>query len=384
MADSIIETTETNALSTEQLDAKAQLDAQMALALGGGIIPENQQEQHAEQNNATQDAEIVPLTFEAIKEKFAYEKPEDAIKEIEELRAFKATPPTPQKEEIKFENEQSKKLFEAIRSGKQKEAYAILAEQERLDTYTTVEVTKDNAADIIKLGIQISNPKLTSQEIDFQYKQDYVAPKEPVQKATEDDEDFAERHSEWKERADNIEMKRTIAAKITQPQLESHKAKLVLPDIDAPVDDDYIQWKKSQEAAPQIEAERLAELKSFTPKAFETKINFNDEANKVAFEYQDEPTAEEFNNTVEMVTDINKFYGKFIGQDGKPDRKGFAKAIHFAVNGERMLMEAMKQAKNATIKAFLPYNSGGVVRQMPQTQQVSELDAYMRQAGVIK
>lgn len=383
MAENITETNAPLEQDQLQVDAKAELAQQMQIALNNGIVP---QEQILDTNPAadTPPIETIPadvppaITFDSIREKFAYEKPEDAIQEIEEYRKYKANPVA----EIEFENEASRKLFEAIKGGKQKEAYAILAEQDQLESFTSAEVNKDNAESIIKLGMKYKYSSLTPSEIDYRYKKQFSIPKEPVQELAETNEDFEERQNEWKDRVSDIEMERIMEAKMIKPELEAKKSKLILPDIEAEVDEDYIQWKKSQEVDPKIEAERVAELKSFTPKTIETKINFNDEANKIAFEAQYEPTVEDFGKTVEMVDDINKFYGLFIGQDGKPDRKGFTKAIHFAVNADKILQTVMNQTKNATIKALLPDNSGGIVRQLVQPQQVNELDAQMKARGI--
>lgn len=380
MADNI---TETNATEQPNVpDASQELAQHMAIALNNGIIP---QEQITDQNTEVVTPETTdvvvppPLTFETIKEKFNYQSPEDAIKEIEELRKFKENPVA----EIEFENEASRKLFEAIKGGKQKEAYAILAEQERLDTYSGQEVTKDNAADIIKLGMQIKYKDLSPSEIDYKYKKTFGLPKEPVQSASETEDEFEERMNEWKNDVSDIEMDKILEAKLTKPELESHKQKLVLPDIEADIDEDYQSWKQSKEDSSKVNAETVEAYKAFTPKTIETKISFNDEANKVAFDFQYEPTVEDLKKSVDLVSDINKFYAQFIGQDGKPDRQRFLKAVHFANNAESILMEAMKQAKNATLKATLPDN-GAIVRQLPQQQQVSELDANMRLAGIIK
>lgn len=386
------EITETNApleQQTQQVDAKAELAQAMQIALSNGIVPQQQQiiEETPPQESAPSES-IVALTpdaptsvsFDTIKERFAYEKPEDAIKEIEEYRKFKENPVA----EIEFENEASRKLFEAIKGGKQKEAYAILAEQETLDGYTSGEINKENADDIIKLGMKYKFD-LSKSEVDHKFKKQFSIPKEPIQSDTDDETEFQERHNEWKNQVSDIEMDKIIEAKSYRPELESRKSKLILPDIEAEVDADYIQWKQSQEINPAIELERITELKSFTPKTIETKINFNDEANKIAFEAQYEPTVEDLNKTVEMVSDINKFYNLFIGQDGKPDRKGFAKAIHFAVNSDKILQSVMNQTKNATLKANLPDNSnGGIVRQLMQPQQVNELDENMKRAGVLR
>lgn len=376
------EITETNApLEQTEIDNKAELAQQMQIALSNGIVPQEQILDTPPADTPPIDTPPVdvppPVSFDSIREKFAYQTPEDAIKEIEEYRKFKENPVA----EIEFENEASRKLFEAIKGGKQKEAYAILAEQETLDSYTSTEINKDNAEDIIKLGMKYKFD-LSKSEVDHKFKKQFSIPKEPIQSDTEEETDFQERHNEWKNQVADIEMDKIIEAKGYRPELEAKKSKLILPEIEAEVDEDYIQWKKSQEVDPKIEAERVAELKSFTPKTIETKINFNDEANKIAFEAQYEPTVEDFGKTVEMVDDINKFYGLFIGQDGKPDRKGFTKAIHFAVNADKILQTVMNQTKNATIKALLPDNSGGIVRQLVQPQQVNELDAQMKARGI--
>lgn len=378
------EITETNApLEQTQVDANAELAQQMSIALNNGLIPQEQVNTETQTETATTettiDAPTSTVSFDTLKEKFSYENPEAAIKEIEELRAFKSNPVA----EIEFENEASKKLFEAIKGGKQKEAYAILAEQDILESFTSVEVTKDNAADIIKLGMKYKYKDLTPSEIDYKYKKQFSLPKEPIQNSDELDEDFLIRQNDWKSNVSDIEMERIMEAKLIKPELESRKTKLILPDIEADIDADYTNWKNSQAETAKVQAETETAYKTFTPKSIETKINFNDEANKVAFEYQYEPTAEDLSKTVEMVTDINKFYNLFIGQDGKPDRQGFLRAIHFAVNSDKILMGAMNQSKNATIKALLPNNNnGGMVRQMAQGQQVSELDEQMRRAGV--
>lgn len=146
--------------------------------------------------------------------------------EREELKKLRQTPA-----EIKFADDQSKLIHELIRDGKRKEVREFLETQDKLETFSTANVDKDNAEDIIKLGISLKNKNLSKDEINFQYKEEYTVGKEPVQKATEDDDDFKERHDEWKEKAAKVEMKRVIAAKMLQPELEKLKSQIVLPDI---------------------------------------------------------------------------------------------------------------------------------------------------------
>jgi len=192
------------------------------------------QQQNSPAANATQQKvddikeEIVDYS-EMLKRDFDIEDVEVLKKERAEYKKLKETPPTP--EEIKFANDQSKQIHELLREGKRKEVKEFLDTQDKLETYAAVNVDKDSAENILKLSIGLKNKTLSKDEIEFQYKQEFVAPKEPIQRATETDDDFAERMDEWKEKSDQVVMKRIIAAKIAQPELEKLKSELILPEI---------------------------------------------------------------------------------------------------------------------------------------------------------
>lgn len=149
--------------------------------------------------------------------------------QINEYKELKAKP----QEETKFADETSKQIYELLREGgeKKKEAIKILKEQEHIEELVSLEVNKENAAEIIKLQMKLKNKQLSKDEIDFEYKQNYELPKEPVQRKLEEDEEFDERMEEWKERCSIIETKRVIAAKLAQPELSNLKSELVLPEI---------------------------------------------------------------------------------------------------------------------------------------------------------
>jgi hypothetical protein len=326
---------------------------------------------------------VVVDPFTPFKEKFGYEKPEDAIKEIEELRVLKNTPPTPQP--IKYENEESEKLHKAIVGNKRAEVYAILDKQEKIDRLITGEVTVQTAADIVKLGMQLEHKELTPDEINYSFNKRFAQPPKPTQRVDEEDTDFQSRISEWERVAEDKKMELMIEAKMSKPKLENAKSKLVLPDIDtAPVDAGYLEYQKSMEEAAKLQAQATAAYQSLTPKAIETKLNFNDEASKVAFVFQYEPDADGFKNAVDMVSDIEQFWRLFAKPDGTPDREKFLKFVHNGINLDKIVLEAMKQTKNATIKSMLPDNSqGGLVRQLTtQGQEPSELDKAMQLAGI--
>ena len=78
-----------------------------------------------------------------------------------EYKKLKEAPPVT---EYKFENEESKKMAEAISKGDRKAILKILETQDRLESLTTAEVTDDTAENIIKLGMQLKYKDLPSQE----------------------------------------------------------------------------------------------------------------------------------------------------------------------------------------------------------------------------
>ncbi len=396
MADNIIEEQVVQPTVEEQQQANAtELANLMAISLGTNPPPQANQGNEGGENNTQQtggeggedgqqQAPVVPeFKFDVFKEKFGYEKPEDILVEIETLRAAKAVPPpTP---EIKFENEQSKKLFEAIKGGKQKEAYAILAEQEKLELLTSSPVTKENAADIIKAGMQNKYKTLSPELIEHRYNKTFGIPKEPIQSSIETDDEYEERVTEWKEKVKDIENERIIEANIILPELEAQKAKLVLPEIEQTVDEQYVQWKKSLDEEAATEAETLQAYKAFKPTDLTFALDFIDDVNKVKTTFNWVPDAESFQKAQEMVIDAEKYYAKYKNSDGSPNRKQYLLDIYFAANKEKIIMEAMKQAKNATIKSKLPDNtSGGITRQIPQGTELSEIDKLMQQAGVTR
>lgn len=341
---------------------------------------DNQQQSLGDQNQQQQQPDKVVDIFAPFKEKFGYETPEAAITEIEQLRALKAAPPTPA--ELKFENEQSKKVFEALQAGKVQEVYEFLHQQSRLDALSTAEITKDNADSVIKLGLQLEYPTLTQAEIDYKVSKQFATPKIPVQALDETDEDFEVRKSDWEAIVRDIEMSKIIEAKLAKPKLDAAKSKLVLPEV-AQNTSNANQEQQLLEQQAELDRQTKEAYKAVKPEALKAKIGFNDEANKIAFDYEFEPDTESFAVALEAVANGDKFWELFKNQDGSPDRLKFLKTIYYGLNFEKALMEGMKQAKNATIKSQLPdNNTGGLNRQtQSQTQhEPTELDKHLQMA----
>lgn len=352
-----------------------------------GIIPAEQKTESTTTTITPDAATALPIDiFQPFKDKFGYEKPEDALAEIEQLRALKANPPTPT---IEFADAESEKLFKAWTAGKKDDVYNILEKSRRIDSFLGKEVDKDNAADLIKFGMQLkykaAGIEITPDEINYKFNKQYGVPAKPTQATGEDQADYDTRISEWEAVRADKQMELMIDAKLAKPELEASKSKLVLPEIEQSADEGYLQYQKDLEENRKLAAEAEQAYKAFTPKHLETKINFKDESNKIDFDFIYEPDPESFAKTMEITSDINKLWELFYDQDGSPNRQKFANFVYAGLNRDKQLMEAMKQSKNATIKAMLPDNSnGGMVRQLTNLEapQESELDKQMRMNGI--
>ena len=324
-----------------------------------------------------------PFTFDSLKEKFGYETPDAVYKEIEELRLIREKgmqPPPPP--EIKYENDDSKRIAEALQGGKMQDVYQYLHRQQQLDEILGKAVDKTTAEGVIKLGMSLKYKDLSPEEIDYKYRQQFAIPKKPEQRVEETDEEFAARTSEWQTKVNDIEMNQIIEAKLLRPELEASKSKLVIPSVTNPLLQEFEDWKKGIEEDSKLNEQTIAQYKTFTPDAIEIKMPYTDESGKINFEFLHKPDQESFNEAVSMVSDISLLFKKFQNQDGTPDRMKFLKAIYFGLNQDKIIGEALKQSKNGTLKSQLPNNSSSNGRMnMPQaTDGGSELDNQMKKA----
>jgi hypothetical protein len=366
--------------ATGQPAVYSEVARQMEIALNGGIAPKKEEVVIPAPAAGAPSAPVD--IFQPFKEKFGYNNPEYAMAEIEQLRAHKANPPAPIME---FEDEESEKLFKAWTGGKKAEVLSYLEKANRIESFLSKEVTEETAGDIVKLGMQLKYKDLSPSEVEYKFKKQFSVPAKPTQGADEEEVDYNNRLSVWKDLAEDKKMELLIEAKLARPEIEAAKSKLVLPEIESSVDEGYLQYKKSLEDSAKLTDEVVKAYKAFTPKSIETKLNFKDEANKIDFDFQFEPDAESFAKAIEMTSDISKFWENFFNQDGTPNREKFLDAVYFATNKEKMLMEAMKQAKNAAIKANLPDNSqGGLVRQLVAPPvELTKVQEEMKRRGIL-
>jgi hypothetical protein len=358
---------------------KAELDQQMAISLNGGMLPQPAAGQESGAASAPAGDTPPPPSdpFGIFKEKFGYESPEAAVQEIEALRAFRSAPPAA---ELKFENEDSRRVVEALQKGDFKPVYEVLDKHMQIDRLTAGDMTPETAAEVVKLGMQLKYKDLTAAEINYKFNKQYALPPKPGLLPSEDQEEYNQRVAAWEAQVADRQMELMIDAKLARPELTSSKSKLVFPTISRPEETAFQQWQNSIVENDRLAAEATQEYKAFTPTSLAMKLHFNDEPNKINFDFTHEPDPDSFKVAMDLVSDMQKFWDHFHDSAGKPDRKSFLKFVYNGLNAEKIVNDALHQSKNATVKAKLPDNStGGLVRNLPQGQeQTSELDAYMR------
>jgi hypothetical protein len=331
--------------------------------------------------NSGESAQAVDYT-PFIKETFGVDTIEDAKKQWQELQALKTNPP--KAEPAKYANEESERVANFLAEGKIEEVLDVYAKQKKIAQAITLEVNKETAADIIKLAISLKNPELTPHEIDFQYKNEYVAPKEPVQKITEDDDDFNERHNEWKEKVEYIETKRVIAAKMAKPELEIAKSKIQLPNIQstAAVDEDYEAYKASNADADvaykTIVAPMINALKE-TDVTLGVKVD--DANNQMQFEIAIVPTKEDFDKARQGSLSVSDYLTKTCyDKDGKFLPAKLQRMILLEQNFDNYAQSIARQAVNEERKRVIAKEApnGNGSRDYNVNGEMSELQKQMQ------
>lgn len=279
-----------------------------------------------------------------LKNNFGWENPESAKAELERLRALEKNP---QREEIKFANDDSKKLFDLLKQGKTAEVRSYLDRQDRLDRLTQYDLSKaDQAADILKAHLQFKNPDLTSKEVDRLISRKFTFPPKPANNLDLTPEENQAAINEWQQKVQEIEEDMIIEAKLVRPELAQFKSQLVLPDINyvdpavAEAQQKELQeWQSNR--ANYLKA--LDDIKNFT--GFQVK--FNDKENGFDFAVPYGVAPEEVTALKGELSDFNRdkfFDERWFDKDGKPKVTEIASDIYFLKNKDKILQKMVNES----------------------------------------
>ncbi len=360
MSEDLLQEATIEAQQTTQQPAQTSSDRLRADIFGGDIpvVPvttETPAQQQPVVTKTEENDEIVDAS-DYLK-KWNFESEEQADAEIKRLRELESKAQTPA--EIKFANDESKRVHELIREGKIKEVVDYYNKQNRISDITSKETNKDNAPDIIKLGMQLKYPNLTQQEIDFKFNKDFGIPKEPVQKVDEADEDFAERKQHWSAEVEAINMNRIIEAKQLLPEIEKSKSQISLPEIEQKTpqlpqlsQEDLAAMKSDQEAFVKSAEKNINDFKGFN-------VQFKDKDVDYAVSYA--PNGEQktlitglIKRFAETNFDTNSLFAeRWLNEDKTLDVDLMIKDLSRIYDGDNMDKKLVTDSANKRLEAYL-------------------------------
>ena len=265
----------------------------MAISLNNGIVPQQTEVAQSEADvtsfsdtgnqgegssepvvTITHDTNAAGNPFDILKEKFQYASAEDAIREIEELRGFKTNPT---KEELKFANDEMKRIYEYISEGKEDEVAKYVSGRQLIK-----DIDSKTPEEKLKLQIQLQNPLFDRELIEDEYKSLYTID----EKSPKVLDEYGE-IDPIKLKKETLRLQQRIANDVEQAAetFNKFRSKIELPPLTKQVDEDYVSFKEQQELAAKAAQEAVEVYSKLTPESIETVINFNDEANKIKFDF---------------------------------------------------------------------------------------------------
>lgn len=277
----------------------------------------------------TQQAEPPAVDYDSfVKEQFGFDSVEAAKEQLKRLN------------EPVFENEVSKTLYQAIKSGKEDEVFSVLQNQKKLNQLLEGEIDSTKAEELIKLSYSKKYSDLTDEEINLLMSEKYKAPTKPEKSDFEDDDDYDEKVNAWKKELDNYNKKLIIDAKLTKPELSKYVEEIKLPDIETP----YSSEKDSEElrkAREVYEQSLNTQYKDFN--GFSVTITDGQKETPISFVVSDE----EKSQLKEILNDFNPdefLYKRWFSEDGKPLVKQMMSDVYLLQNQAKILQKIGNEA----------------------------------------
>lgn len=208
------------------------LNEQLASAMWNNNLvqqPAKKEEVPAAATPAPETDETIGID-EYFNREFGIPNATEAKQKWQQYLELEKNPPKP--EEIKYENEDSRRYMQAILGGKSDDLYDILHRQRQLERIEKLPLEKtDQALDVLRTNLQYKNPNLKSEDVDFLLEETYAKPNKPLQSVEQTDEDYKIQVEAWEQQIQRIDRKMIIDAKLAQPEIATYKSKLVLPEI---------------------------------------------------------------------------------------------------------------------------------------------------------
>lgn len=294
-----------------------------------------------------------------LEREFGWKDAQSAKAEIEELRKLKAEAKTP--EEIKFASDESKRLFEALKEGKEDDVYEILETKRKFSQIEKLNVDDaKQAAQLLQLNYQLKYKDLTQSEIYDLFEEQYAKPDKPKQDIQTDDE-YQELLQKWQARCDAIDRKIVRDAKIAKPDVLSLKPQIAYPDIkkpqeevkaNEPTPEEQENARKFKEQFLQAANKTVNELKGFTAQVKDKDVDYSvsyvpSNEEKLAVEASLKSFAEVGFNANNLLAQ------RWVNEDRSLNVNRIAEDIAFLNNKDKILEKVANEAANQRIELFL-------------------------------
>lgn len=282
-----------------------------------------------------------------VKETFGKDSVDDVKAEWMELQALKTKAQTP--EEIKFINEESKRVYENLLAGNFKELKKHLDAKELLaDIDTMGEEQK------LKLYIKLQNPLFSDKLVEEEYQEMYNL-----------DETAVEEHKLEREKIKLQQRKIDDIVKAGE-YFTKYQTKLELPEVTKStqttiVDESYEAYKasnaKADEAYTNITVPKVNALKETD---IPLKISINDANNQMQFDVSIEPNKEDFTKAKQSALGIMNYIAtQCYDQSGNLDATKLARIVLLNDNFDKYAQSIARQAVNAERKRVIELDAKG-------------------------
>lgn len=297
-----------------------------------------------ENNQASQ----VPDYTAFVKENFGLASVEEVKAQWEELQALKANPPK----------------GEILTPEKIKEAYSILDKQDRWTKLLDGDVSKDNAAAIVKEGMKQKYTGLTAPQIEYKFNKQFGIPTKPVEDSFTDTDEYTTALSEWNNKVEEVQMELEIEANVVRPDLAKALTELKLPDIQPQqtvVDENYEAWKASNaDVSDNINTIIKPALTSLTANDVQLGFKVSDANNQMEFDVALTPTQEDFEKAKQDSLLFDNFFGNVCyDKDGNFQPKNVQKLVLLYNNWDNYAQSIARQAVNEERKRVVAKETAG-------------------------
>ena len=350
---------ETNTVSLADAvwgDAPAPASATEGTPENGGGANGNPQLQQP-QNTAEPQDEVVDAD-EYLRQNLGYQSWEEAKKEVEELKKLREAQSNTN---LKFENEDSEKLFKALLGGKEEEVYEVLSRKKEFERLEKLDVSDPKQAEqVVFMSLRLKHPQLDEAEIRDIYNEQYFKYPKPVQDVTETDEEYAQKVEQWEAQNQAIDRKIVRDAKISKPEVLQLKTKIELPEIKSGTAAQSQQ--PSQEDLAQFEAQKQSFLNSAndvlkTFNGFTATVKDKDVEIPVSYDLsvEEKKSVQDYvQNFAENGLDANAiFANRWLNEDGSINAARMAKDIALLVCEDKLTQKYVNDAAAKRLEKFL-------------------------------